>query len=68
MALETALTDSVSPSTSLSLATRVAPSMTTSVSSVPEAPSSMATGSSLTQVTSTVACAESVLPSPSSTM
>ena len=42
--------------------------MTTSVSSVPEAASSVATGLSFSQVTSTVAWAVSVPPLPSSTV
>ena len=52
-------------SSSVSLSTRVDAVIVTSVSSVPEAPSSTATGSSLTHVMSTVADALSVPPLPS---
>ena len=68
MALETWVTVRVSPSMSLSLPVRSPPVMATSVSSVPEAASSVATGASLTQVRSIVTCAISLPPLPSPTV
>ena len=67
--LETPLTVGAAPSMSESLAVEVAGRRSpTSVSSVPEAVSSTAVGSSLTHVMSIVTCAVSVPPWPSSTV
>ena len=65
LAFETAVTDRLSPSTSVSLMTRSAGSIVTGMSSVPGAESSTATGASLKQVTSTVTLALSLPPLPS---
>ena len=63
---ETPVTVRASPSASVSLASELGvASMTTSVSSVPEAVSSSATGSSLTHVMSIGDVAVSVPPLPS---
>ena len=65
MAFETAVTDRLSPSVSVSFETRSALAMTRSVSSVPEAESLTACGASLTQVMLTVAWPVSEPPWPS---